>query len=58
MSVDEDQLKLDNQGVNLRSQADKGDYKVLTQERDLCRFVEGDFLYLIVYVLSNSIVYH
>ncbi len=27
----------------------KGDGKVLTQERDICSFVEEDFLYLMVY---------
>jgi hypothetical protein len=28
----------------------KDDYKVFTQERDICRFVEEDFLYSTVYV--------
>ena len=35
----------------------KGDSKILTQKWDICRFVEEDFLYPTVYVLSNSVAY-
>ncbi len=36
----------------------KDDYKVLTTEHDICRFVEEDFLHPIVSVLSKSVAYH
>jgi hypothetical protein len=35
----------------------KGDYNGLTRKRDICRFVEEDFLYPTPYVLSNSVVH-
>jgi hypothetical protein len=36
--------------MGMSNQKSKGDGKVLTQQRDICSFVEEDFLYLMVYV--------
>jgi hypothetical protein len=33
----------------------KGDYKVLTMEQDIYRFVEKNFLYRMVYIESDTI---
>ncbi len=34
-----------------------GDYNVVTRKREICRFVDEDFLEPMVYILSNSVAY-